>query len=360
MTGKLVLSDGTVFLGQSFGSENSTSLGDEPTSGEVVFNTGMVGYPESLTDPSYFGQILTLTYPLQGNYGVPKRDFWESDRIQIKALIVQNYIDHPSHFESKKTLSAWLKKEGIPALTGIDTRQLTIKLREHGVMLGKIVISNQSSAIRQDKSEIYDPNSENILPYVSTKEVKFYGEGKKNIVLIDCGVKDNIIRSFLKRGVRVTRVPWDFDVLNSGINFDGVMVSNGPGDPGKAVKTIQNVRQILTKNIPTFGICLGSQIMALSQGAQTFKLKFGHRAQNQPVQDKVSKKAIITSQNHGFAVDTTTLNNDWKEWFVNLNDGTNEGIRHKKKPFMAVQFHPEASPGPNDGGYLFDEFLSFI
>ncbi len=344
MTGKLILSDGTVFLGESFGSEESSS-------GEVVFNTGMVGYPEALTDPSYFGQILTLTYPLQGNYGVPKRDFWESDKIQIKALIVQNYIDHPSHFESKKTLSEWLKEEGIPALQGIDTRALTIKLREHGVMLGRIELGEKG------KGESYDPNSENILPFVSTKEVRVYGEGKKNIVLIDCGVKDNIIRSFLKRGLKVTRVPWDFDVLNSKIDFDGVMVSNGPGDPSKAAETIKHVRQILSKNIPTFGICLGSQIMALATGAKTFKLKFGHRAQNQPVQDQVSKKAIITSQNHGFAVDTKTLSQEWVEWFINLNDGTNEGIRHKKKPFMAVQFHPEANPGPNDGSYLFDEFL---
>lgn len=346
MTGKLLLSDGTVFLGESFGSEESSS-------GEVVFNTGMVGYPEALTDPSYFGQILTLTYPLQGNYGVPKRDFWESDKIQVKALIVQNYIDHPSHFESKKTLSEWLKEEGIPALQGIDTRALTIKLREHGVMLGRIELGEKGKG----KGEIYDPNSENILPFVSTKEVRIYGEGKKNIVLIDCGVKDNIIRSFLKRGLKVTRVPWDFDVLNSKIDFDGVMVSNGPGDPSKALETIKHVRQILSKSIPTFGICLGSQIMALATGAKTFKLKFGHRAQNQPVQDQVSKRAIITSQNHGFAVDTKTLSQEWVEWFINLNDGTNEGIRHKKKPFMAVQFHPEANPGPNDGSYLFDEFL---
>lgn len=349
MQGKLTLSDGTVFLGQSFGA-------DIAGSGEVVFNTGMVGYPEALTDPSYYGQILTLTYPLQGNYGVPKRDFWESDKIQVKALIVQNYIDKPSHFESRKTLSEWLIEEGIPAIQGVDTKQLTIKLREHGVMLGRIETINH----KPQTINIYDPNSENILPYVSTTQVKIYGEGKKNILLFDCGVKDNIIRSFLKRGFKVTRVPWNYDPFKSGIEFDGVMVSNGPGDPAKAVETIKNVKAVLEKNIPTFGICLGSQIMALASGAKTFKLKFGHRAQNQPVQDKVSKKAIITSQNHGFAVDTKTLGKDWEEWFINLNDGTNEGVRHKKKPFMAVQFHPEASPGPNDGAYLFDEFLTYL
>ncbi len=367
MQGKLILSDGTVFLGESFGSEGSTSLGDEPTSGEVVFNTGMVGYPESLTDPSYFGQILVLTYPLQGNYGVPKKEFWESERIQIKGLIVQNYIDHPSHFESQKTLGQWLKEEGIPALQGIDTRALTTKLRQYGVMLGKI-------AVKEDKGKIYDPNSENLLPYVSTKKVEVYGEGKKNIVLIDCGAKENIIRSLVKRGVKVTKVPWDFNPLKSKLDssliaqndrrgrldFDGVLVSNGPGDPKQAKETIENVSQVLKEGIPTLGICLGSQILALAAGGNTYKLKFGHRGQNQPVLDQSSKRAIITSQNHGFAVDMKSMGKNWTEWFVNLNDGTNEGIRHKKKPFMAVQFHPEANPGPVDAGYLFDEFLDSI
>ncbi|MBU1031539.1 glutamine-hydrolyzing carbamoyl-phosphate synthase small subunit [Patescibacteria group bacterium] len=355
MIGKLLLSDGAVFLGQSFGKEVATSLGDEPTSGEVVFNTGMVGYPESLTDPSYFGQILILTYPLQGNYGVPKKEFWESKRIQVKGLIVQNYIDNPSHFESQKTLGEWLKQEGIPALSGIDTRQLTRKLREHGVMLGKIVVSNQSSDVRQ-----YDPNQENVLPYVSCDKPQVYGDGKKNIVLIDCGVKENIIRSLIKRGVKVTRVPWDFDPLGSNLRLDACLVSPGPGDPKQAKQTIQNVRKLLEQRIPTFGICLGSQILALAAGGDTYKLKFGHRSQNQPVIDQISKKAIITSQNHGFAVDMKSLKSEWKEWFINLNDKTNEGIRHKNKPFMAVQFHPEASPGPSDGGYLFDEFISYI
>jgi carbamoyl-phosphate synthase small subunit len=357
MQGKLTLSDGTVFLGESFGSEEFTSLGDEPTSGEVVFNTGMVGYPESLTDPSYFGQILVLTYPLQGNYGVPGKDFWESKKIQVKGLIVQNYIDHPSHFESQKTLGEWLKAEGIPALQGIDTRALTTKLREHGVMLGKIEIGHISHATG---NSIYDPNKENILPYVSTKKVEVFGEGKKNIVLIDCGAKENIIRSLIKRGVRVTKVPWNFNPLKEKLDFDGVLVSNGPGDPKQAKETIETVRQLLAESIPTFGICLGSQILSLAAGGETYKLKFGHRGQNQPVQDVITKKAVITSQNHGFAVDTKSLSKDWTEWFVNLNDGTNEGIRHKNKPFMAVQFHPEASPGPVEGGYLFDEFISYL
>ena len=350
MQGKLILSDGTVFLGESFGFEESGS-------GEVVFNTGMVGYPESLTDPSYFGQILVLTYPLQGSYGVPSMDFWESKKIQVKGLIVQNYIDHPSHFESQKTLGAWLKEEKIPALQSIDTRALTIKLREHGVMLGRIELVNSKQFT---VNSAYDPNKENVLPFVSVKKVEAVGNGKKNIVLIDCGTKGNIIRSLIKRGVKVTIVPWDYNPITEGLDCDGVMVSNGPGDPGQAGKTIENVREILSKNIPTFGICLGSQIMALAAGGQTYKLKFGHRGHNQPVKDQTGKKAIITSQNHGFAVDMKTMDKDWIEWFINLNDGTNEGLRHKNKPFMAVQFHPEASPGPVDAGYLFDEFLSYV
>ncbi|MDO8573763.1 MAG: glutamine-hydrolyzing carbamoyl-phosphate synthase small subunit, partial [Candidatus Daviesbacteria bacterium] len=300
-----------------------------------------------------FGQILVLTYPLLGSYGVPEKKFWESKRIQVKGLIVQNYIDNPSHFESRKTLGEWLKEEGIPAISGIDTRMLTRKLRNHGVMLGRIELSNKNK-----ESSIYDPNKENILPFVSCKQIKVYGTGKKNIVLIDCGAKENIIRSLVKRGVKVTRVPWDFDPPAGG--FDGVLISNGPGDPKQAKATIATVKKLLAANIPTFGICLGSQILALAVGGETYKLKFGHRGQNQPVQDVISKKAIVTSQNHGFAVDMKSLGKDWEEWFVNLNDGTNEGIRHKKKPFMAVQFHPEATPGPVEAGYLFDKFISLL
>lgn len=352
MKAKLILNDGTVFTGESFGAPVSTS-------GEVVFNTGMVGYPESLTDPSYYGQILVLTYPLVGNYGVPDKKFFESEKIQAKALIVQNYIDTHSHFESNESLSQWLKKENIPAIWGIDTRALTRKLREHGVMLGKIAISDQSSAVRQN-NDIYDPNTANILPQVSTSKVTTYGEGKKNILLIDCGAKENIIGSLIKRKVKVTRVPWNFNPQTADFSFEGILISNGPGDPKQATETIANVKNILNQGIPTFGICLGSQILALAAGGNTFKLKFGHRGQNQPVLDIITNKAIITSQNHGFAVDTKSLQGEWEEWFVNLNDGTNEGIKHKKKPFMAVQFHPEATPGPVDAGYLFDEFLTYL
>lgn len=348
MTGRLVLSDGTVFLGQNFGARIVTS-------GEVVFNTGMVGYPESLTDPSYFGQILVLTYPLVGNIGVPKKEFWESKKIQIKALIVQNYLEHPSHFENDKTLTEWLKEQGIPALQGIDTRALTTKLRQQGVMLGRIKFKIQSSKFKVEQT--YDPNAENILPFVSCNKPEVYGSGKKNVVLIDCGAKENIIKSLVRRGVKVTRVPWNYNPLEQRLDFDAVLVSNGPGDPKQAKETIQTVRQIFAKDIPTFGICLGSQIMTLAAGGNTFKLKFGHRSQNQPVMNIETGKALITSQNHGFAVDTKSLDKDWQEWFVNLNDKTNEGIKHRTKPFMAVQFHPEASPGPVEAGYLFDEFI---
>lgn len=342
-----MLADGSIFTGASFGADCNAS-------GEVVFNTGMVGYPESLSDPSYFGQILVLTYPIIGNYGMPDRKYWESSKIQVKGLIVQDYCSTPSHFESKAALGDLLKKEGIPAISGVDTRLLTTKLRQRGTMLGQLTINNDQLATN------YDPSAENVLPYVSCKEPVSFGGGKKHIVVIDCGVKQNIIRSLLKRKIRVTLVPWDFDPLSTTVSFDGVLISNGPGDPKKASKTIENANKLLSASIPMFGICLGSQIMALASGGRTYKLKFGHRGQNQPVSDIANGRALITSQNHGFSVDAAHLPHDWNEWFVNLNDGTNEGIRHRKKPFMAVQFHPEASPGPTDADYLFDEFLSLI
>lgn len=343
---KLILEDDTEITGESFGA-------DVNSSGEVVFNTGMAGYPESLTDPSYYGQILVLTYPIIGNIGAPPREFFESHRIWIKGLVVQNYIDKPSHFESLKTLGEWLKEERIPAISGVDTRALTLKLRHHGVMLGKLLINKSSE-------DQYDPNSQNVLPEVSRKTVQTYGKGDKTIVLIDCGDKENIIRSFVKRGAKVIVVPWDFNPIKEGLKFNGVMVSNGPGDPKAAKQTIETIKELLKKNIPTFGICLGSQLLALATGADTYKLKFGHRGQNQPVLDIVNNRALVTSQNHGFAVDTRTLQPGWVEWFRNLNDGTNEGIRHKTKPFMSIQFHPEASPGPVDADFLFDEFLTYL
>ncbi len=349
MKAKLILSDNTTYEGQSFGS-------DVDTSGEVVFNTGMVGYIESLTDPSYFGQILVLTYPLIGNYGVPDRLYHESKKISVKGVVVQNYINNPSHFESIKTLDSWLKEENIPGIQGIDTRALTRKLRHKGVMLGRLELGESVKG----KGESFDPNAENVLPLVSVKKPEVYGEGKKHVVLIDCGAKENIIRSFVKRKIRVTVVPWDFDPLKEKLNCDGVMISNGPGDPKQAKETIQTIKNLMDQGVPTFGICLGSQLLALAAGADTYKLTFGHRGHNQPVLDLKTNRAMVTSQNHGFAVDTKTLSKDFEEWFINLNDKTNEGIRHKKKPFLAVQFHPEASPGPIEAGYLFDEFVTYL
>lgn len=335
------------------------------TQGEVVFNTGMVGYPESLTDPSYKGQILVLTYPLIGNYGVPgairdefkiKRNF-ESDKIQIRGLIVSEYCEKYHHWNAKQSLGNWMKREGIPGLFGIDTRALTQKLRHHGVMLGQIVQDG-----RKPSQKIKDPNSENLVSQVSIKKPVVYNEkrGQKRIIAIDTGMKNNIVRSFLKRGVTFIKVPWDYDIWRSKYKFDALFIANGPGDPAILHKTHETVKKAIEKKIPTFGICLGNQILAIAAGAKTYKLKFGHRAQNQPVIDKLTKRCYLTSQNHGFAVNAKTLPRDWFVWMENANDRTVEGIRHKKLPFMAVQFHPEATPGPTDTNYLFDEFLKLV
>ncbi len=354
---KLVLQDGTVFSGFSFGAEKSVP-------GEVVFNTGMVGYPESLTDPSYKGQILVLTYPLIGNYGVPggSRDEhglplnFESEKIQAEGLVVADYSADYSHYTAAKSLSQWLREEGKPAIFGIDTRQLTKKLREKGVMLGKIVIEGCSDV------EIEDPNMRNLVADVSVKEkITYNGSGKRKIVLIDGGVKLNIIRSLISRGCSVTRVPWDYDFLaDKELDFNGIVISNGPGDPKMCTATIKNVAAAMKKEIPTFGICLGNQILALAAGGDTYKLKYGHRSQNQPCINTETKRCYITTQNHGFAVNMKTMPAGWEELFVNANDGTNEGLRHKNKPFFSSQFHGEHQPGPTDTEFLFDEFLRMI
>ena len=359
MIGKLILKDGSSFEGNSFGYNKGIA-------GEVVFSTGMVGYPESLTDPSYCGQILILTYPLIGNYGVPDKSFWESDKIQVSGLIVSNYIDTPSHFQSKKTLARWLKDEKIPALEISDTRFLTQKIRTKGTMLGKIMFDQ--------KINWYDPNIENLVAKVSTLHTTEYGElNKKTVVLIDCGAKKNIEKSLIKRGVKVITAPWDFDpfefrprrseardLRGLKLNFDGIVISNGPGDPKMATKTIETIKKALGKKIPILGICLGNQILALAAGGDTHKLKFGHRSQNQPciLQDENKTRCYITTQNHGFAVNK--IPSGFKPWFINANDGTNEGIIHSKLPIMSVQFHPEATPGPEDTEWIFDYFLKRI
>ncbi len=343
MIGKLILEDNSVFEGKSFGSQKAMA-------GEVVFSTGMVGYPESFTDPSYEGQILILTYPIIGNYGVADEKFWESPRMHISGLVVSNYIDSPSHFQSKQTLSQWLKKEDIPALEIKDTRFLTQKIREKGVMLGKIIFDKDIP--------FYDPNTENLVANVSTKEIIEQGSGNKTILLIDCGAKKNIERCLLKQNVKVITVPWNYDPFAKNTKFDGLVISNGPGDPIMATETIAIVKKALEKKIPTLGVCLGHQILALAAGGDTYKLKFGHRSQNQPCTLVGSDKCYITTQNHGFAVGK--MPDGFKPWFTNANDGSNEGIIHKKLPFMSVQFHPEATPGPTDTEWVFDYFLKKI
>ncbi|AFH50448.1 Carbamoylphosphate synthase small subunit [Ignavibacterium album JCM 16511] len=346
---KLILEDGTEFSGYSFGYEGNTN-------GEVVFNTGMVGYPETLTDPSYRGQILVCTFPLIGNYGVPSKESesgllknFESDKIQVRGLVVSDYSFDYSHWSSEKSLADWLKEEKISAIYGIDTRMLTRKLRDKGTMLGKIVIDESS------EFDFDDPNKKDLVAEVSVKEPIEYSAGKKKIILVDCGTKNNIIRAFLLRNITVIRVPYDYDF--NAIKADGIMLSNGPGDPKMNVATIEHTKKAMEKNKPILGICLGSQILALAARADTYKLKYGHRGHNQPCNELGTKRCYITSQNHGYAVDASTLTEDWREWFVNDNDGTNEGIIHISKPFFASQFHPEASPGPDDCEFIFDMFV---
>lgn len=348
----LILDDGTVFVGKSFGYE-------KPVAGEVVFNTAMMGYPESLTDPSYSGQILVTTYPLIGNYGVPRREevnglsrFYESEKIHVEALVVSDYSFEYSHWNAAKSLADWLKEEEIVGIYDIDTRELTKRLREHGSMKGKIVIEGG------DDIEFVDPNLTNLVAKVSCKEVIRYGNGDKKVVLVDCGVKHNIIRCLLKRNVTVIRVPWDYD-FNT-LEYDGLFISNGPGDPDMCGITVDHIRQAMNGTKPIFGICMGNQLLSKAGGARTYKLKYGHRSHNQPVRQVGTNRCFITSQNHGFAVDNSTLGADWEPLFINMNDGTNEGIRHKSKPYFSTQFHPEAASGPTDTEFLFDEFVKLL
>jgi len=348
---KLTLEDGTVYYGKSFGAPL-------PAAGEVVFNTAMTGYPESLTDPSYHGQILCLTYPLVGNYGAPAKNeendlyrFYESSSIHITGLVVSDYSFEYSHWNATESLDEWLKRNKVPGIYGIDTRALTKRIREKGSMPGKLEPEGT-------ETEFYDPNKSNLVAEVSTRSKKIYGTGKYKIILIDCGVKYNIIRNLLKRDTTIIRVPWDYNYHNE--EYDGLFISNGPGDPKMCTATIENLRRSFEMDIPVFGICLGNQLMALASGADTYKLKYGHRSHNQPVILTGTDKAYITSQNHGYAVDNSTLTKEWDPLFININDKTNEGMKHKSRPFFSTQFHPEASGGPTDTDYLFDVFIDNI
>ena len=343
----LVLEDGTQFKGKSFGY-------DAPVAGEVVFNTAMMGYPESLTDPSYAGQLMTLTYPLVGNYGVPRFSFeknglptfMESNRIYASAIIVSDYSEQYSH---------WLKREKVPGITGIDTRQLTKVLREHGVMMGKILMDDEPDNIPEA-----DYEGVNFVDRVSCKEIIRYNEGAgRKVVLVDCGVKANIIRCLINRGVEVIRVPWNYDY--TGMEFDGLFLANGPGDPdmcGDAVDIIR--KQMSVSRKPICGICMGNQLLAKAGGASIYKLKYGHRSHNQPVREVGTNRCYVTSQNHGYAVDASTLGKEWRELFVNMNDGSNEGIRHQTNPWFSSQFHPEACSGPVDTEFMFDRFVEAL
>ena len=381
----LILDDGSRFHGKSFGYE-------KPVAGEVVFNTAMTGYPESLTDPSYAGQLMTLTYPLVGNYGVPPftvepnglATFMESERIHAEAIIVSDYSEDFSHWNAVESLADWLKREQVPGITGIDTRELTKVLREHGVMMGRIVFDDVENEIDNSQLTIDNYEDVNYVDRVSCKEIIVY-TGKesplhfpittptaqlncqlstvncqlKRVVLLDCGVKSNILRCLLKRDVEVIRVPWDYDYNE--LEFDGLFISNGPGDPDTCDAAVQNIRRAMkNEKLPIFGICMGNQLLSKAGGAKIYKLKYGHRSHNQPVRMVGTERCFITSQNHGYAVDNTTLTEDWEPLFINMNDGSNEGIKHKKNPWFSAQFHPEAASGPTDTEFLFDEFVNLL
>ena len=354
----LVLEDGTQFQGRSFGYE-------QPVSGEVVFNTAMMGYPESLTDPSYAGQMMVLTFPLVGNYGVPPftvepnglATFMESDRIYASAIIVSDYSEQFSHWNATESLSDWLKREKVPGITGIDTRQLTKVLREHGVMMGSLIFEGADNAVLDEM-----PNYESInwVARVSCKDIIRYNEGAgRKVVLVDCGVKNNIIRCLINRGVEVIRVPWNYDYTD--MDFDGLFLANGPGDPDMCEEAVMVLRkQMSVSRKPICGICMGNQLLAKAGGAQIYKLKYGHRSHNQPVREVGTNRCYITSQNHGYAVDASTLGKDWRELFVNMNDGSNEGICHQMHPWFSSQFHPEACSGPVDTEFMFDRFVDSL
>ena len=343
---KLMLASGEVFSGFS------PSWQETNTFGEVVFNTGMTGYEETLTDPSYSGQILTFTYPILGNYGVSDGSNWESSKIHVQGVVCETIFDDPTHYASTKTFLQWLETEKIPLITGVDTRELTRVIREHGVINGAIIFDDKKP------SKFSDAMDTNWVKLVSRKQVEEHGSGKYKIILVDGGAKQNIIRSLLHFDISLKIVPFDYDY--SADQFDGVFLSNGPGDPKQCIDTIRILEKVMQIAKPIYGICLGSQLMGLAIGANTYKIKYGHRGQNQPCIELDSGKCYLTSQNHGYAVDENTIPEDWMVSFRNLNDNTVAGIKHKFLPFASVQFHPEAAPGPHDSSCFFSQFIDAV
>lgn len=352
--GKLRLENGEEFFGYFFGYEGQIS-------GEVVFNTGMVGYPQSISDPSYWGQILVFTYPLIGNYGVPNNkiglsSLFESSKIQVKGVICSEYNNKYSHWNSERSLSDLMKEEKVPGLFGIDTRKLTKILREKGTMLGRIEFEDE-----EGEDDFFDPNDKHIISNVTCEnDTSYNSDADLTFLFIDCGIKHSILKAFTEKDVNLLRVPYNFDPFEKDIDFQALIISNGPGNPGMNKNVINIVKKALQRDIPVLGICLGAQIICLAAGGEVFKLKYGHRSQNQPVTDLESGRCYITSQNHGYAIERCSLPDDWTIWFRNANDDTVEGIKHKSKPFWGIQFHPEGNPGPLDTYFLFDDFIEEV